>query len=65
MSLQIYRNQIDSIDNSIIELLKRRLLVSGVIGKIKRKADDKSEDLDRQDEIIKRRPGRKRKSKSN
>ena len=54
MSLQIYRDQIDDIDNSIIKLLKKRVLISGVIGRVKRKNGDKSEDLDRQDEIIKR-----------
>ena len=54
MSLQIYRDQIDVIDNNLIKLLEKRILISGLIGKIKRKNGDKLEILDRKEELMKR-----------
>jgi len=52
MSLQIYRDQVDTIDKSLIGLLEKRILISSLIGKLKRKEGDLSKTLDRKEEIM-------------
>ena len=54
MSLQIYRNKIDKIDNDILDLLERRKLFSKIISKIKAKKNLSLTDLEREDKILHR-----------
>lgn len=54
MSLQIYRNKIDKIDNDILDLLERRKLFSKIISKIKAKKNLPLTDLEREDKILNR-----------
>jgi len=54
MSLQIYRDQVDTIDKSLIGLLEKRILISSLVGKLKRKEGDVSKTLDRREDIMRR-----------
>jgi chorismate mutase len=51
MSLKAYREQIDSIDKSLIEQLEKRMLISGLIGKLNRRNGILEKTLDREEEI--------------
>ena len=52
MSLEIYRKQIDEIDNNIVRQLEKRALISGMLGKLKKKNGEEIVEADRKDEIL-------------
>lgn len=52
--LQSFREQIDSIDEQILELLEKRMDLVKDVGKLKAKLDLAVEDLSREQEIIER-----------
>ena len=52
MSIQIYRNKIDKIDNDILNLLESRKIYSKLISMIKAKNNQPLTDLKREEEII-------------
>ena len=63
MSIQIYRNKIDKIDNDILNLLECRKIYSKLISKIKAKNNQPLTDLKREEEIINRLKSQKNKLK--
>lgn len=54
MSLERYRIQIDKIDDDIINNLEKRLIISKMIGKLKKKNNVEINHSDRESEIIDR-----------
>ena len=54
MSLKIYRDQIDKIDDNLVDLIERRELLVKMVDKIKCKKGEDIELEDRQDEILER-----------
>lgn len=52
MSLEIYRKQIDEIDKNIVSQLEKRALISGMLGKLKKKSGEEIVEADRKDEIL-------------
>jgi len=63
MSIQVYRNKIDKIDNDILNLLESRKIYSKLIAKIKAKNNQNLTDLEREEEIINRLKSQKSKLK--
>lgn len=63
MSIQVYRNKIDKIDNDILNLLESRKIYSKLISKIKAKNNQNLTDLEREEEIINRLKSQKSKLK--
>ena len=63
MSIQVYRNKIDKIDNDILDLLENRKIYSKLIAKIKAKNNQNLTDLEREEEIINRLKSQKSKLK--
>jgi len=64
MSLEIYRKQIDEIDNNIVRQLEKRALISGMLGKLKKKSGEEILDADRKEEILEKLKGTSKKIKS-
>jgi len=54
MSLEVYRNQIDKIDDTILDLMERRELATKMIDKIKKKKNEDITIEDRKEEILER-----------
>ena len=54
MSLKIFRDKIDAIDNNILDLLERRKLYSKLISKIKIKNNQELTDIEREEKIFHR-----------
>ena len=65
MSIQVYRDKIDKIDNDILNLLESRKIYSKLISKIKAKNNQQLTDLEREEEIINRLKSQKSKLKEN
>ena len=64
MSLEIYRKQIDEIDNNIVRQLEKRALISGMLGKLKKKSGEEIVEADRKEEILEKLKGTSKKIKS-
>ena len=54
MSLKIFRDKIDAIDNNILDLLERRKLYTKLISKIKIKNNQELTDIEREEKIFHR-----------
>ena len=54
MSLKIFRDKIDKIDNNILDLLESRKLYSKLISKIKIKNNQELTDIEREEKIFHR-----------
>jgi len=63
MSMQIYREKIDKIDDDILDLLERRKIYSKIISKIKAKNNQSLTDLEREEKIFNRLKSKSKKLK--
>ena len=63
MSMQIYREKIDKIDDDILDLLERRKIYSKIISKIKAKNNQSLTDPEREEKILNRLKSKSKKLK--